>query len=210
MSAEENPWSADAHAHIDRMSDSRTALLAPEAANQVEREAEKLGFSGVYLLPAGEIVTSSWVGLKCRYGCASYDTNWCCPPAAPDLHKVRALLAEYDLALLLVTEIRGEQFSKSSNPMRRRQIQVWKATVALERKLFLMGYYKAFGMPAESCALCKECAYPDPCKFPKEKRPSVVACSIDMFQTTRKVGHTAKVVRSKTDAYESWSLILLR
>ena len=81
--------------------------------------------------------------------------------------------------------------------------------MALERKLFLMGYYKAFGLPAEACALCKECGYPKQCKFPNEKRPSVEACSIDVFQTLQNFGKSAGLVRNVKDSYYSYSLILL-
>jgi predicted metal-binding protein len=72
-----------------------------------------------------------------------------------------------------------------------------------------MGYYKAFGLPAEACALCKECAYPKQCKFPNEKRPSVEACSIDVFQTLKNLGKSATLARSVGECYHSYSLILL-
>jgi predicted metal-binding protein len=185
------------------------SLLSQSCLDEITLLAKELGFIDVQPLQTSEIVTASWVGLKCRYGCANYNTSWCCPPAAPDLPTTRGLLSEYELALLLISENTNEHFYRNSSEKRRRQIQRWKATVALERKLFLMGYYKAFGLPAEACALCKDCAYPKQCKFPNEKRPSLEACSIDVFQTLRNLGKSAGLVCNVADCYHSYSLILL-
>jgi predicted metal-binding protein len=183
--------------------------ISRESLEEIDSEAKRLGFIEVNVLQTQEIVTARWVGLKCRYGCANYNTSWCCPPAAPDLPTTREFLSEYELALLLVAESTNEHFYRNSSVKRRTQIKHWKSTVALERKLFLMGYYKAFGIPAATCALCKECAYPKQCKFPNEKRPSLEACSIDVFETLKRIGKSARLVKNVKDCYHSYSLILL-
>jgi predicted metal-binding protein len=183
--------------------------ISQDILEEIERLAKELGFTEVHLIHTSKIVVARWVGLKCRYGCAKYNTNWCCPPAAPELEAIRELLAEYDLALLLIRECNNEQFYRNTNDKRRFQIKQWKSTIALERKLFLMGYYKAFGFPADTCALCKQCAYPEQCKFPNEKRPSLESCSIDVFQTLKRVGKTVGLARNVNDTYYSYSLILL-
>ncbi|MGC8605613.1 MAG: DUF2284 domain-containing protein [Desulfomonilaceae bacterium] len=171
--------------------------------------AKELGFHEIYPIKTSDIVTARWVRLKCRYGCSKYNTSWCCPPAAPNLQMTREILAEYKLALLLISENTNEHFYRNSPSKRRIQIKQWKSTIALERKLFLMGYYKAFGLPADTCALCKECAYPKQCKFPNEKRPTPEACGIDVFQTVQNVGQSTGLVRSVQDCFHSYSLILL-
>jgi len=186
-----------------------SSVMSHDSLKEIDLLAKELGFIEAHMLQTSEIVTARWVGLKCRYGCANYNTSWCCPPAAPDLQTTRDLLGEYDLALLLTSENANEHFYRNSFEKRRVQIRHWKSTVALERKLFLMGYYKAFGLPAETCALCKECAYPKQCKFPNEKRPSLEACSIDVFQTLKNLGKSAGLVRNVEDCYNSYSLILL-
>jgi len=183
--------------------------ISQDILEKIEQLAKELGFGEVHLVHTSEIVAARWIGLKCRYGCAKYNTSWCCPPAAPELETIREMLAEYDLALMLVRESNNEQFYRNASARRRFQIKQWKSTVALERKLFLMGYYKAFGFPADTCALCKQCAYPEQCKFPNEKRPSLEACSIDVFQTLKRLGKPAGLARSVNDTYHSYSLILL-
>jgi predicted metal-binding protein len=183
--------------------------VAPDAIEEIKAMAKELGFHDLRIIRTAEIVTARWVGLKCRYGCANYNSSWCCPPASPSLEATCELLSEYSLALLLMTRAKNEHFYRGTAQKRRWQIKQWKATVALERKLFLMGYYKAFGLPSDTCALCKKCSYPGRCKFPNEKRPSLEACSIDVFQTIRKLGKSVDLAESVKDSYNSYSLILL-
>lgn len=187
----------------------KSSGVTVETLEEIELIAKDLGFIEVHLLETSHIVTARWVGLKCRYGCANYNTSWCCPPAAPDLETTRDLLADYDTALLLVTEKSNAHFYRNSSEKRRIRYRERSSTVSLERKLFLMGYYKAFGIPAECCALCKECAYPNQCKFPKEKRPSLEACSIDVFQTLKRLGIPISILQNVEDSYRSYSLMLL-
>jgi len=197
------------HEIICSAEDHSSVTLEPEAIEAIRHMARDLGFEGMRVVRTREVVTARWVSLKCRYGCQNYNTCWCCPPASPDLQATRELLSEYCLALVLRGSNRNEHFYRNSLQKRRNQIKQWKATISLERKLFLMGYYKAFGLPAETCALCKKCAYPGPCKFPSEKRPSVEACSIDLFQTVRKLGRPVTLAGGHEETYNSYSLILL-
>lgn len=184
-------------------------IMHQDSFKQIEAMAKELGFLEVHLMKSSDVVTARWVRLKCRYGCAKYNTSWCCPPAAPNLQMTREILSEYEMVILLVSENTNEHFYRNSTVKRRIQIKQWKSTVALERKLFLMGYYKAFGLPADTCALCKECAYPKQCKFPNEKRPTLEACGIDVFQTVKNLGQSTGLVRKIEDCFHSYSMILL-
>jgi len=184
-------------------------ILSSDQLEEICALAAKSGFNHVQLIYTSEIVTARWVSLKCRYGCSQYDRSWCCPPAAPNLEATRELLSEYEVALLLAGEKTNEHFHRNSNQKRRVQVKQWKGTIAIERRLFLMGYYKAFGLPGESCALCKECSYPEPCKFPNEKRPSVEACSIDILETAKRLGRPVKVAENIKETYNSYALVLV-
>ena len=68
---------------------------------------------------------------------------------------------------------------------------------------------KSYDLVSENCALCKDCAYPDNCLFPMERRPSVESCSIDIFQTLRNIGKPFKIAHDVTDEYHCYSIILL-
>jgi len=156
-----------------------------------------------------KIVAAEWVHLKCRYGCSRYNTNWCCPPATPDPDKVKAILKEYNLALLLVGSKTCADFYRNNGRKRIIQVKCWKGTVSLERQLFLEGYYKAFSLVGECCALCKACAYPEPCRFPQEKRPSVESFSIDVIGTLKNLGTTSHVATHTAETFTYYAIILL-
>lgn len=167
------------------------------------------GLSAIFPFDIEKIVVAEWVHLKCRYGCNRYNTNWCCPPATPNPDKVRAILSEYATALLLVGSKSCADFYLDNGHKRIAQVRCWKGTILLERMLFLRGYYKAFSLVGECCALCKTCAYPDDCRFPQEKRPSVESFSIDVIGTLKNLGTTATVATQTCEAFSYYGLILL-
>lgn len=157
-----------------------------------------------------DIRVANWVQLKCRYGCQRFNQSWCCPPATPSPDQVRAILGEYALALLLVsTQKEQPDNNRDSARKRIKQVQYWKGAVALERMLFLAGYYKSFSLVGVCCALCKKCAYPDHCKFPQEKRPSVESFSIDVLGTLKGLNRMPEIFQDKADPVRFYSIILI-
>lgn len=169
----------------------------------------RYGLNTVFPFSVEKIVIAEWVHLKCRYGCNNYNTNWCCPPATPKPDKVRKIISEYDTALLLVGSKRCADFYRNARQKRGMQVKCWKGTICLERMLFLEGYYKAFSLVGECCALCKTCAYPEACRFPQEKRPSVESFSIDVIGTLENLGTTSAVATRTSESYNYYGIILL-
>ncbi len=84
-----------------------------------------------------------------------------------------------------------------------------KIAVRLERDAFLAGYHQAFGMGAGPCSLCKECALEKGCRHPREARPSMEACGIDVYGTARNSGFTINVVRDHDDSQHYFGLVLV-
>jgi len=156
-----------------------------------------------------DIIVADWVHLKCRYGCNRYNTTWCCPPATPETDEVRKILGQYSSALLLEVRQRYPEFYLNNSRKRIKQVRGWKGTVSLERLLFLEGFYKVFSLVGECCALCKECTYPENCRFPQEKRPSVESFSIDVIGTLQLLGRIPQVAENKNDSFNYYSIILL-
>ena len=173
------------------------------------KKGRSYGLDAIFPFSIDKIEVAEWVHLKCRYGCNQYNTNWCCPPATPSPDKVRAILAEYSTALLLVGSTSCSDFYRNNARKRSSQVRCWKGTISLERTLFLEGYYKAFSLVGECCALCKECAYPDDCRFPQEKRPSVESFSIDVIGTLKNLGTTSTVAAETCETYSYYGIILL-
>ncbi|MCF6248862.1 MAG: DUF2284 domain-containing protein [Desulfobacula sp.] len=172
-------------------------------------KGKKYGLESIISFDVKEIVVANWVCLKCRYGCSQFNSNWSCPPATPDISEVRNLLAEYSTALMLVGSQKCNEFYRDTNKKRIDQVRYWKGTVTLERQLFLEGYDKAFGLVSGACSLCKKCAYPENCKFPMEKRPTVESLSIDLVGTLKNIGIGTQVAMDLKETFKYYSMILL-
>lgn len=184
-------------------------LITPVLLRQIRRKGLQYGLTDIIPFSVHHIRTNYWVNLKCRYGCNRYNTSWCCPPATPDTDEAKKILGEYREALLLVGRQERPEFYRNNARKRVKQVRIWKGAVALERMLFLEGYYKAFSLVSECCSLCKECAYPEPCKFPQEKRPSVESFSINMMETLNHIGIVPKIATETRQTISYYSIILL-
>jgi predicted metal-binding protein len=172
-------------------------------------KGKQSGLTAVLPFSVDKMILAEWVHLKCRYGCNKYNTNWCCPPATPRPEKARKIIDEYTTALLLVGTKSCADFYRNNERKRAAQVRCWKGTIALERMLFLEGYYKAFSLVGECCALCKACAYPEDCRFPQEKRPSVESFSIDVIGTLKNLGKTSRVETDTGATFNYYAIILV-
>jgi predicted metal-binding protein len=160
------------------------------------------GLEAITPICTEDIIVAEWVNLKCRYGCNRYNTTWCCPPATPGPDEARKILGEFSSALLLEVRQRYPEFYLNNTRKRIKQVRGWKVTVSLERLLFLEGFYKAFSLVGECCAL-------ENCRFPQEKRPSVESFSIDVIGTLQLLGKTPQVAENTKDSFNYYSIILL-
>lgn len=167
------------------------------------------GLEQIIPFPIEKIDVAEWVRLKCQFGCSQYNSNWCCPPASPDLEKVRAVLQEYTQALLLIGSRQCKDFYINNAKRRAQQVRSWKEVVGIERQLFLEGYDKAISLVSGSCALCKKCTYPEACRFPKERRPPVEAFSIDLIGTLKNLGMSTPVAQNTDEIFRYYAIILL-
>ena len=183
--------------------------ISYDLTQRLLKTGRQYGLNSIFPFDIEKIEVAEWVHLKCRYGCNRYSTNWCCPPATPSPDKVRKILKEYSQGLLLIGSKSCSDFYLNNNRKRAIQVKGWKGTVSLERMLFLEGYYKAFSLVGECCALCKECAYPGDCRFPQEKRPSVESFSIDVIGTLKNLGQTSQVANHTADTFKYYGIILL-
>lgn len=183
--------------------------ISQDLEKRLLEKGEPFGITSVSPFLVEDIIVAEWVHRKCRYGCKNYNTNWCCPPMTPTPDRVRWILKDYSQAVLLVGTHKFPDLFRNNSRKRTMQVQCWKGTVSIERMLFLEGYYKAFSLVGDSCALCKACAYPKSCKFPQEKRPSVESFSIDIVGTLRNLGEMSAVNSGINDEFNYYGIILV-
>ena len=161
---------------------------------EIEGFLEKNGFDNYrWLDPKTEIFVEHWPRLKCQFGCSNYGVKGACPPLLPPIDEVKAIMQEYDHAVL----IRHEFVYPDDDIFLKQIVSVQKRVVALERDVFLAGYYKTFLMMAGSCALCKTCTAEgtrEKCKQKMKARPGPDAMGIDMYKTVRNAGYELNVV----------------
>lgn len=155
--------------------------------------AERLGALRAVLVRTTDVVTGTWVRWKCQFGCGGYNSSRMCPPYTPTPQQTRLMLDEYDHGILFEAPFDTAK----------------KIAVKLERTVFLAGHYKALGLGAGPCSLCRECAFDEGCRHPDQARPAMEACGIDVFATVRKHGFTIDVVRSHKDPQHYFGLVLI-
>jgi predicted metal-binding protein len=140
------------------------------------------------------VVTAPWVRLKCQFGCPHYRTRLCCPPYTPTAEQFQKVLDGYTTALLFHSQ--GMEVSPA------------EIAFELEQEVFFQGYYKALGLGAGPCRLCKKCNL-DQCTHPLQARPAMEACGIDVYATARANGYAIQVVRDRTGIPNRYGLILI-
>ena len=156
---------------------------------------KKDGVVEARMIAPADIETAEWVRLKCQFGCDGYGQCLVCPPFTPTPEQMRKVIDCYKRAVLIHFEPDADA----------------KEIVAdLERKIFLLGCWKALGLGAGSCYLCKECDVDQKqCCYPERARPSIEACGIDVFTTVKKAGLPIEVVRTKRQCPNYYGLILI-
>ena len=78
----------------------------------------------------------------------------------------------------------------------------------MERRIFLAGYYKAFGLGNGPCHLCVKCSARR-CIHTEQARPSMEACGIDVCTTVRANGFPIEVVKDYSDDANYYGLVLI-
>ena len=179
-------------------------MTGKRQAKNKQRDPEKIfkGFvqraceSGAHeakIIDAATIHTAAWVRMKCRFGCELYGLGYCCPPNTPTPEEMGKVIACYDKALLFHGIKPGNLSS---------------IAYELEREIFLAGFYKAFGLGAGPCSLCRKCP-PQRCSHPDRARPSMESCGIDVYATVRENGLPIEVLRDETCRGNYYGLVLI-
>ncbi|OHB65359.1 MAG: hypothetical protein A2Y77_07020 [Planctomycetes bacterium RBG_13_62_9] len=171
----------------------RESGLSDEALRHLA--AGKSGVKAAKVVSPADVETAPWVRLKCQFGCDGYGQCLVCPPFTPTPDEMRKVLDSYRRAVLMHFEP---------------QADVKATVVELEREIFLRGAWKALGLGAGPCYLCKTCVLREgPCRHAEQARPAMEACGIDVFTTVRKAGFPIEVVRTTRQCPDYYGLILV-
>ncbi|MEN8614558.1 DUF2284 domain-containing protein [Dehalogenimonas sp. THU2] len=161
---------------------------------QLATQIQSLGFDLVKEIDVTSIQVPEWVGLKCEFGCDSFNSSHC-PPNCIDPEKTRSMLNDYMKCLLL----------QGTPPTRAFQTLVLQA----EHTAFKAGYYKAFSLWSGPCSICLDCGGRGNCTNHKNARPSMESSGIDVFETVRRAGLSLKTLPENDDYVKYFGILLL-
>ena len=157
------------------------------------QRARELGATDTNVIRADTVVTAAWVRMKCQFGCGGWGSNLCCPPHTPTPEETGKVIACYTRALLVHCKANKRPTT---------------IVVALEREIFLAGYYKALSFGSGPCRLCRESNF-EGCIHPDDARPPMEGCGIDVYDTARANGFPIEVVRDETSDQNYYGLVLI-
>ena len=134
-----------------------------------------------------ELEFSQRIRTVCQMECPRYGKTWACPPGVGSVEECRARCLSYPQGLLISSLTEVSDIA---------DIEACLATRAPHEELThqVIGLLKAqglevYGLSTESCALCKECTYPNaPCRKQGQMLPCVESHGIIVTALAEKYG----------------------
>lgn len=173
---------------------------------KLEKVFRNHGFDDFRWINTRDIVVAQWTRFRCQFGCPNYGRNATCPPNLPSIDECRKMIGEYNQAAVFHLE-KGLEGPEDRKPWNK---EMMSKLVALEREVFLSGYYKTFLISFNACGFCETCAGNRlDCKNPRMVRPAADAMGIDVFATVRGLGYHIEVLKDYKDVMNRYAFLLV-
>lgn len=163
---------------------------------ELKQRAVELGASESKIIDVKTVKAASWVRYKCQFGCSGFAQSLTCPPYSPTPDETQKILNSFKKAILIHCKSRAH-------------VDISKVVIKMEREAFLAGYYKALAMGAGPCRLCRECNLKGECRNRQDARPSMEACGIDVYSTSRSNGFSIETLDSTRCKANYFALVLI-
>ena len=150
-------------------------------------EAKRLGFDVAVELDAQQLVAREDVRAMCvEDKCGAYNKNWTCPPAIGSVEKCQQQMQRYKRGILLQTvgHMQKAVDSKCYRETEQRHMKNFYVLAEAIRKV----HPDALCLGAGGCRICKQCAYPEPCRFPDKAVSSMEGYGLFVTQVCRDAG----------------------
>ncbi len=167
-----------------------------KSIEELKNRAVELGASESKVIEAKTIKTAAWVRYKCQFGCSGFAESLTCPPYSPTPSQTQEILDSFKKAILIHCQSGSH-------------VDISKVVLKIEKEAFIAGYYKALGMGAGPCRLCRVCNLKGECRHREEARPSLEACGIDVFSTARCNGFTIDTLDSDRCKADYFGVVLI-
>jgi len=118
--------------------------------------------------------------------CGAYNKNWTCPPACGTLEECERRIHGYRNGILVQTvgTLSKSIDTKGYRQTEARHMQNFYAFAEEIRKV----YPRALCLGAGGCRVCKQCAYPESCRFPEKAMSSMEGYGLFVTQVCRDAG----------------------
>lgn len=150
-------------------------------------EAKKLGFDVAVALDPQRLIAREDVRAMCAENrCGAYDKNWTCPPAIGTVEVCQHKMRRYTKGILLQTvgHMQKDVDSRCYRESEKRHIENFRTLTKEIRQEFP----QALCLGAGGCRVCKQCAYPAPCRFPDQAISSMEGYGLFVTQVCRDAG----------------------
>ena len=150
-------------------------------------KSKEIGFDVAVTLDPRTLTAREDVRAMCAEDkCGAYNKNWTCPPAVGALEECQQQMRQYKRGILLQTvgHLRKTVDSKGYRETEQRHMQnFYTLAEAIRRE-----YPDALCLGAGGCRVCKQCSYPDPCRFPEKAVSSMEGYGLFVTQVCRDTG----------------------
>ena len=151
------------------------------------REALAAGFDTAEVLDPKKLQARKDIREMCAGDrCGAYGKNWTCPPACGSLEMCQEKMRGYETGILLqsIGHMTKAIDSRCYRETERRHMKSFYAFAEEIRK----AYPDALCLGAGGCRVCKQCAYPEPCRFPEKAMSSMEGYGLFVTQVCRDTG----------------------
>jgi predicted metal-binding protein len=151
---------------------------------KVMKQAVDAGFTEAAPLDLSTLELREDIRANCEVNvCGAYKKNWACPPGCGELPELREKIKEYKQGIIVQTygELEDEfDFETTTELMKKHNESVCKLAEELAKE------YDVLPLGAGGCRICKDCAYPEPCRFPKRLISSMEAYGLFVSDICKK------------------------
>lgn len=162
-------------------------MSATYTNDEMEKVVKEFGFDYYGFFDPSKLHFRSEVRDMCAAGrCKGYGKNWSCPPACGTIEEAGENASHYSKAILL--QCMGEMEDDFDIEMMQETEQRLKDNFTKFVLRLSEDELDMLPMAAGTCTLCKECAYPDECRFPQKRMSSMEAYGLVVSDTCSLAG----------------------
>lgn len=139
---------------------------------KLEAKLQELPLYEYAFLSTDELTFTERVRVICEVECPRYNKSWACPPAVGDVSECIARCKAYPNFLMISTITEVSDIANIDETLATRPDH--EAVTREVQQMLLEEANEVYVLSTESCAVCKDCAWPDaPCRHKDKMFPCV-------------------------------------